>query len=318
MRFSIEFKVGALVTAVSLAFAFLVLTFGEIPFFKPGVKVYRVYFDNVGGLSKGAEVRVAGIKSGKVRSVELKDGKVEVIFEVDKSIRLYRNASAQIGTLGLMGDKYLSINPGDPSSGTLSEGEAIQKTYGYADTDKLVKELTNTSEAVRLMVENFQLILTENREDIRKIVQNLEVLSDNLNKMALENRENLRETLANLNILVANLNRTLPSTIASIDRLSRDIDRLALENREDIRESVENLRDLSASLKSTFPELVKNLNDLSRNLNLVVEENRDNLRSTASNLADLTASLKKKFGRPPPNTRPYRERRRYSWEARKG
>lgn len=293
MRFSIEFKVGALVTAVSLAFAFLVLTFGEIPFFKPGVKVYRVYFDNVGGLSKGAEVRVAGIKSGKVRSVELKDGKVEVIFEVDKSIRLYRNASAQIGTLGLMGDKYLSINPGDPSSGTLSEGEAIQKTYGYADTDKLVKELTNTSEAVRLMVENFQLILTENREDIRKIVQNLEVLSDNLNKMALENRENLRETLANLNILVANLNRTLPSTIASIDRLSRDIDRLALENREDIRESVENLRDLSASLKSTFPELVKNLNDLSRNLNLVVEENRDNLRSTASNLADLTASLKK-------------------------
>ncbi|GBC88828.1 putative phospholipid ABC transporter-binding protein MlaD [bacterium HR13] len=293
MRFSTEFKVGAFVIAVSLAFAFLILTFGEIPFLKPGVKVYKVYFDNVAGLSKGAEVRVAGIKSGKVRSVELKDGKVEVIFEVDKSINLYRDASAQIGTLGLMGDKYLAINPGNPSSGPLSEGQVIQKTYGYADTDRLVKELTNASESMKLMVENFQLILMENREDIRRIVQNLEMLSDSLNKMALENRENLRQTIANLNILVASLSRTLPSTIASIERLSNDLDRVVVENRGDIKESLENLRSLTSDLRTSLPELVKNLNDLSRNLNAIATENRENLRATTSNLAELTTSLKK-------------------------
>jgi phospholipid/cholesterol/gamma-HCH transport system substrate-binding protein len=297
MKLSAEFKVGAFVVAVSLAFAFLVLTFGEIPFFKPGVKVYKVYFDNVGGLSKGAEVRVAGIRSGKVRSVELKDGKVEVVFEIDKDIQLYKNASAQIGTLGLMGDKYLSINPGDPSSGVLSEGSAITKTYSYADTDRMVKELTNTSEAIRLMVENFQMILAENREDIRRIVQNLELLSGTLSKISIENRENLRQTIANLNILVANLNRTLPSAIASVDRLAQDVDKLTVENRQDLRQTVENLRELTYGLKVTLPELAKNLNDLSNSLNKVVIENRENLKTTTSNLAELTENLSRILAR---------------------
>ncbi|MCS7285513.1 MAG: MlaD family protein, partial [Hydrogenobacter thermophilus] len=92
MKFSNEAKVGFLVLLFSLGFAFLIITFGEVPFLKPGVKTYRVYFDNVAGLSEGAEVRVAGIKSGKVKSVSLKDGKVEVVFELDKDILLYRDA----------------------------------------------------------------------------------------------------------------------------------------------------------------------------------------------------------------------------------
>ncbi|MGC8852190.1 MAG: MlaD family protein [Hydrogenobacter sp.] len=297
MKLSTEFKVGAFVVAVALAFAFIVLTFGEIPFLKPGVKVYKVYFDDVGGLSKGAEVRVAGIKSGKVRSVELKDGKVEVVFEIDKDIQLYRNASAQIGTLGLMGDKYLSINPGDPSFGVLSEGSTITKTYSYADTDRMIKELTSASESVKLMVENLHIILSENREDIRKIVQNLVVLSDTLSKISVENRENLRQAIANLNILLANLNRTLPSAIASVDRLAQDVDKLAVENRQDLRQTVENLKELTYGLKETLPELAKNLNELSKNLNAVVVENRHNLKTTTSNLAEATENLQKILAR---------------------
>jgi phospholipid/cholesterol/gamma-HCH transport system substrate-binding protein len=73
------------VLAVVSAFAFLILTFGEIPVFKPSTKVYVVYFPDVAGLSVGAEVRVAGIKSGKVKSVSLEEGRVKVVFEVDKS-----------------------------------------------------------------------------------------------------------------------------------------------------------------------------------------------------------------------------------------
>ncbi|MFN3870898.1 MAG: MlaD family protein, partial [Aquificaceae bacterium] len=68
MRFSNEAKVGFLVFVFSLGFAFIILFFGEVPFFKPAVKTYKVYFDNVAGLSQGAEVRVAGIRAGKVRS----------------------------------------------------------------------------------------------------------------------------------------------------------------------------------------------------------------------------------------------------------
>lgn len=292
MKLSPEVKVGLLVIFFALGFAFLILTFGEIPFLKPSVKTYKVYFDNVAGLSKGAEVRVAGIKSGKVRSVELEGGRVKVVFELDKNIVLYRDAQAEIGTLGLMGDKYLNIYPGSPAAGVLEEGGLIVKSLGYADTDRLVKEMTNASESIRLMVENFGLILSENREDIRRVVQNLEALTQNLNLMATENREAIKSAINNINLLAYNLNRTLPKTVESIDRLAQNLDRLVVENREDIRHVVANLRQISQELKETFPAMVKNLSNLSENLNAVVVENRQDLRNTTANLSELTRSLK--------------------------
>ena len=292
MRFSNEAKIGSLVFLFSLGFAFIILLFGNIPFFKKPVKTYKAYFDNVAGLNVGSEVRVAGIKSGKVRSITLKDGKVEVVFEVDRSIVLYRDAKVEIGTLGLLGDKYLNVYPGNPQAGALEEGQAIVNVLGYTDTDKLIRELTNASEAIRLMVENFQLILSENREDIKKVVQNLEVLSYNLNLIALENREALRSAINNINLLAYNLNKTLPQTIESIDRLAKTLDTIATENRQDVREVVANLRALSQDLKTTLPELTSNLNNLSKNLNLVVSENRQDIRVAISNLSELSQSLK--------------------------
>ncbi|MFN3947115.1 MAG: MlaD family protein, partial [Aquificaceae bacterium] len=297
MRFSNEAKVGFLVFVFSLGFAFIILFFGEVPFFKPAVKTYKVYFDNVAGLSQGAEVRVAGIRAGKVRSVSLKDGKVEVVFELDKDINLYNDAQAEIGTLGLMGDKYLNIYPGSPSAGILEDGGTIRESLGYADMDRLVKEMTSASETLRLMVENFQLILSENREDIRRVIQNLEALSYNLNLIAMENREALRGAISNINLLAYNLNRTLPQTIENIDRLAKTLDGIASENRQDIRDVVANLRQLSGDLKTTLPELTTNLNQLSKNLNLLVRENREDIKTSLSNLAELSRSLKESSDR---------------------
>ncbi|MDW8066041.1 MAG: MlaD family protein [Aquificaceae bacterium] len=297
MKLTNEVKVGILVLLFAFGFAFLVLTFGEVPFFRPAVKTYRAYFDNVAGLGVGAEVRVAGIKSGKVRSLSFKKDKVEVVFELNKDVTLYKDAQADIGTLGLMGDKYLNIHPGSPQAGLLEDGGIVQKTLGYADTDKLIKDMTNASEHIRVMVETFRLILSENREDIRRVVQNLELLTHNLNLIATENRQALRSAIHNINLLVYNLNRTLPQAVESIDRLAKDLDHIAVENRQDIRDTVANLRQLSQDLKTTFPELSRNLRELSSNLNALVVENRQDIRTATGNLSELTNNLKESSSR---------------------
>jgi ABC-type transport system involved in resistance to organic solvents, periplasmic component len=242
MRFSNEAKLGAFVLAVASAFAFLILTFGEIPVFKPKAKVYVVYFPDVAGLSVGAEVRVAGIKSGKVKSVSLEEGRVKVVFEVDKSVAIYKDASAGIGTLGLMGDKYLAIYPGSPQAGVLEEGGVITQTTGFADTDKMIRDIAEAAQSVKVLAEGFKVILEENRQDLRQLVINLEALTRNLNQVVLENRENLRGAIYSIRVLADNLNRTLPQTIENIDRLAVALEGIASENRKDIREVVQNLR----------------------------------------------------------------------------
>ncbi|ADC90017.1 Mammalian cell entry related domain protein [Thermocrinis albus DSM 14484] len=291
MKLSNEAKVGLLVVIVAMSLAFVILIFGEIPFFKPATKTYRVYFDDVAGLSKGSEVRVAGIKSGTVKSVRLKDGKVEVVLEVYRDVTLYRNATAYIGTLGLMGDKYLSVDPGTPEAGVLEEGGVIRYTQGYADTDRLIREMTAAAEAMKLMAQNFQTILAENREDIRALVQNMEMLTRHLDQMVVENRENVRASLTGIRLLVEHLNRTLPQTLASVQRLADTLEAMASENREDIKVAVRNLRELSEDLRSSLPTLVAQLNQLSANLNTVVTENRQDLRTISENLAESSKKL---------------------------
>jgi len=293
MNLSTEIKLGAFVLATSFAFAFLILTFGEIPFMKPPTKRYEVFFKDVGGLSKGAEVRVSGIRAGKVEDIVLEGNRVRVVFNVDEEIKLFKDASATIGTLGLMGDKYLAISPGNPQSGELAEGERIKTAEGVADTDRLIRELTRTAESFKLVAVNLNQILEENRKNLRETLQNLNALTDTMRLMAEENQENLRVLLKEMATLSKSLNSTLPEAIASIDRLADELTSMASENREDVRTLVANLRSISQELRGELPSLVTNLNELSSNLNEVVRENREDLRTSMENLAEVARKLKR-------------------------
>ena len=292
MNITREIKLGVFVLVTSFAFGFLILTFGEIPLFRPEMNRYVVYFDDVGGLSKGAEVRVSGIRAGRVEEIILEDSKVKVIFSLDKKVKIYRDAVASIGTLGLMGDKYLAIKPGSSGSGTIPPDGVIENSEGVADTDILIKELTRTAENFRLVAENLNRILEENRRNINLALENLSELTKVLGEMAKENRESLRETLTQMAMLTENLNRTLPQALTSIESLADELSGIAKENRGDLRELVANLKDISGSIRGDLPQLVEDLNRLTGNLNHLFEENRDDIRATVRNLSEITDRLK--------------------------
>jgi phospholipid/cholesterol/gamma-HCH transport system substrate-binding protein len=287
-----EVKLGLFVLATALAFAFLIVTFGEVPLLRPEAKRYYAYFEDVGGLSVGSEVRVAGIRAGTVRDLLLEEGRVKVVFEVLRDVRIYRDARAYIGTLGLMGDRYLGIVPGSPHAGEIPEGEEIRTTEGPADTDRLVRELTKTAESFREVAEGLREILEENRRNLREALENLRNLTDLLRNITQENRENLKRLIGQMTLLTENLNRTLPEAVASVDRLADQISRIAEENREDIRRAVANLRAVSENLREDLPALVRNLNNLSANLSGILEENREDIRTSVRNLARITERLR--------------------------
>jgi len=291
MKFSTELKLGIFVVVVSLAFAFLILTFGEIPFFKPRMKEYIVYFDEVAGLSKGAEVRVSGVRAGEVKEIKLEGGKVKVVFEVREEIPVYRDAEASIGTLGLMGDKYLAVKPGHPESGELSPGSEIKNVKTVSDTDKLIASLTQTAEEFKKVAKNLNTILVENRENLRQTITHLNYLIQNLNEITEQNRENINLALENLKQLTESLNRDLPVLLATLNKLSSDADRILLENREDIREIAYNLAVVIEKVKDDLPVLVENLKELSVNLNTVVKNNKVNINRTLVSLRKTTENL---------------------------
>lgn len=74
-----------------------------------------------------SDIRRDGVKIGRVNAVEPKGSLSEVRFEIEKSgqQQLYRDATVKVRTKTLVGESYLEIVPGTPSSGELPSGSTL-------------------------------------------------------------------------------------------------------------------------------------------------------------------------------------------------
>ncbi len=93
---------------------------------------YRLstHFGNVVGLDSGADVRVGGVHSGSVRSVELPGkptDKITVWMDLDNSTRniIKQDSVATIETEGLLGNEYIAISFGSAGGSNVVDGGSI-------------------------------------------------------------------------------------------------------------------------------------------------------------------------------------------------
>ncbi|OBB62642.1 virulence factor Mce family protein [Mycobacterium sp. 852014-50255_SCH5639931] len=106
-------KLGIVSLALLLITVAIVVVFGQMRF--NSTNSYTAEFNNASGLRDGQFVRAAGVEIGKVKKVRLLDDsmRVQVDFDVDRSIPLYQSTTAQIRYLDLIGNRYLELKHGD-------------------------------------------------------------------------------------------------------------------------------------------------------------------------------------------------------------
>lgn len=95
--------------------------------FSSVVRVHAV-FANVVGLKVGSNVRFGGITIGSVESISLiTDSSVNVGMIIQSNVKKYikNDATASIGSEGLMGEKVLVISPGVHSRQDIQEGNLL-------------------------------------------------------------------------------------------------------------------------------------------------------------------------------------------------
>ncbi len=173
-----------------------------------GGDTYYASFAESGGLRVNDEVRIAGVRVGKVNSVELEDGAVRVGFKVKTDATLGEDTAAAIKVKTLLGAMYLSLEP--EGDGELDEGstipverttspfdvvdafEGLAETSAEIDTDQLAASLTTLADLTRNTPEEFQSALSgvsalsetvaSRDEQINSLLQNLESVSTVLNE----------------------------------------------------------------------------------------------------------------------------------------
>jgi phospholipid/cholesterol/gamma-HCH transport system substrate-binding protein len=134
------------------AFIFVTLAVLAAGVFLIGSKEYlfrstyqlKAQFDNVAGLSDGADVQVGGVHSGSVLSIDLphKPGdKVTVVMELDKSTHeiIKQDSLASIETEGVLGNQYVAISFGSAGQAEVKNGQMIQSLPPLVMSDLLKK-----------------------------------------------------------------------------------------------------------------------------------------------------------------------------------
>ena len=106
---------------------------------KQSVQGFTLYaqFGKVDGLTNGAEVRLGGLKVGRVVNQTFAQGyQILVEISLDKDYQLPVDSSVQIETDGLMGLKHLEIVPGADEE-ILQEGDS----FGYTQDVMILNDL---------------------------------------------------------------------------------------------------------------------------------------------------------------------------------
>ncbi len=128
----VETLIGAAVVAVAVLFlAFAYSSTGSGP-----VSGYEVVakFNRADGVNVGSDVRLSGIKVGTVSKLSLdpKTYNAVVTIALARDVKLPDDSSIRVTSEGLLGNQYLSIEPGSSMMYIMAGGE-IENTQGAID-----------------------------------------------------------------------------------------------------------------------------------------------------------------------------------------
>ena len=136
MSFSKEAAVGFFVMLGLVCVAYLTVKLGRMEVFHSEGYVLTASFNSVSGLRPGAEVEIAGVKSIRLDD---KQPRAVVELQLGDNVHLTDDVIASVKTSGLIGDKYISLEPGG-SGEPLKNGDEITDTESAVDIESLISK----------------------------------------------------------------------------------------------------------------------------------------------------------------------------------
>ena len=139
-RNAVETILGAVVLLVAGMFVYFAYNTAEIRTVR-GYTVEAAFY-KIGGLSKGSDVRVSGIKVGSVieNRLDPETFDARVMMSIASDVKLPTDTEASITSGGLLGGKYVRLEPGTATS-FIEDGGKITKTKDFRSLEDQVGEI---------------------------------------------------------------------------------------------------------------------------------------------------------------------------------
>lgn len=199
---------------------------------------YVVYFNDVSGLEKKADVKIAGVKVGWVEKIDLvPDDQFQARADVmvSKNYQLHQDAYAVVRQEGLIGSKYLDIMPGDPDIALLQTGQSLRKPgRSPVSVDDILHRVSDIAADVQQVTHSLKESFggPQGQEDLHNLFKNFQQaaekiasVSSMLDRTLSSNEGNLNGMLTDMREFARDLRDQFPSLRGNIERASETIDR---------------------------------------------------------------------------------------------
>jgi len=143
----LETIVGAAVLLVALFFSYFAYTDSNLK--KIDGYDLTARFNNVDGIGNGSEVRIGGIKVGQVLKMDIDPKTFEAILtlQLRDDVKIPEDSTAAVVSSGLLGGKYISIEPGGAEDDLTAGGE-ISFTQSSVNFESLIGKMVHSGGGV--------------------------------------------------------------------------------------------------------------------------------------------------------------------------
>lgn len=249
-------------------------TLGDLPLPGNGVSgdtiTIEAEFDEALNLAQGAQVKVNGVSSGKVQSVEARDFKAVAVLEVRRSAEMRAEATARLRYTTPLGELFVEVT--NPAEGTELEDGATLSTASTSTAPTVEDALSSAS----LLVNGGGL-------------NQLQTVTDELNAALGGREDTVRELLDRANTFLGEANATTDEVDRALTALAA-VSKVLADNRETIAAAITDFRPAAEVLRQNTPGLTRLLAKLERfsdTANGVVGETRDEILQMLSQVSPV-------------------------------
>ena len=272
--------IGAIGIGVIVAMLLLAFNIDSIPLLAG--RSHSAALSEAGGLKSGDDVRIAGVKVGKVTTVDLDGDHVRVDFRVNRSTELGSETSATVRIKTILGQKFLALEPA--GKGELAKEIPLSRTTPAYDVVEAFSDLGTTTDAIdtKQLAEALDTVadtFRDSPDEVRAAVDGLGRLSrtiasrddqlrelldhaDGVTGVLADRNKQLVALLADGDLLLQELRKRradIHTLLVSTVTLSQELTGLVRENRQAIRPALENLKNVLATLKANQANLDRSI-----------------------------------------------------------
>ena len=279
-----EIKAAMIIAGSVLVLSVLIVLIGGTKLFARH-DTYYTKVSNAAGLEVGAQVRLGGVRAGKVIDIvaPLKPGElVTIVIGVNEGTPIYNGTTTHIAQIGFVGDIYLLLSVGSTTAGLIEPGPTLPSVEPV-EFAELLQGLDRISGAVEDLIKDIDLMFSEkNLANIESLIANTNTAISNasasLGIVALglrDTTDKMKDVLHEVEIFVREGRGDLS---AVLEKAAHDLDTaegmiLAVE---DAAKKIGNATD---TVEGTVGRQDKNLDELMGNLTRTLRDLQDVLQA---------------------------------------